>query len=105
MTLTAWVEAGWLQPRPGEGCGLGEIDVARARLIRTLGDDMGVNAEGIGIVLDLVDQIHGLRSALDALASAIRMQPPRMRQRLLADARRLRSAERRPSAARASLPR
>jgi chaperone modulatory protein CbpM len=105
LTLTAWVEAEWLRPRPGEGCGLGEIDVARALLIRTLGEDMSVNAEGIGVVLDLVDQIHGLRSVLDAFASTFRMQPLRIRERFLADARRLRRAEHRPSARRTLLPR
>jgi len=91
MTLIAWVEAGWLRPRPGEGCGLGEIDVARVHLIRMLGDDMGVNAEGIDIVLDLVDQIHGLRWALDALASALKMQSSPIPGRLLAEAHRLKS--------------
>ncbi len=47
-----------------------EMDVARARLIRDLKDNMGVNDEGLGVILHLLDQMHGLRKALaDALQS------------------------------------
>ena len=49
---------------------LSEVDVARARLIRQLLGEMGVNAEGVGIILDLVDQVHGLRSALRRTTAA-----------------------------------
>ena len=34
-------------------------------------DDLGVNAEGVGVVLNLVDQVHGLRNVLaEVLTSA-----------------------------------
>jgi chaperone modulatory protein CbpM len=36
----------------------------RVRLIRDLQVDFGLNAEGIAIVLHLLDQLHGLRSPL-----------------------------------------
>ena len=70
--LRAWIEYGWLLPsRDASGSGFSEIDVARARLIRDLQDDMGVNDEAISIILDLLDQMHGLRRALrDMLANA-----------------------------------
>jgi chaperone modulatory protein CbpM len=32
---------------------------------------MGVNDEGIGIILDLIDQVHGLRSILQALVGRL----------------------------------
>jgi chaperone modulatory protein CbpM len=35
-------------------------------------DDLGVNAEGVGIVLRLVDQVHGLRSVLAETVAALR---------------------------------
>ena len=41
-----------------------EADLARAQLIRDLQHDLGVNREGIGIILNLLDQVHGLRQAL-----------------------------------------
>jgi chaperone modulatory protein CbpM len=48
-----------------------DIDVARARLIRDLAD-IGVNDEGIPVILNLVDQMHGLRRALHEVLSAVR---------------------------------
>jgi chaperone modulatory protein CbpM len=63
--LTAWVEAGWISPdETSEGWQLSSIDLARARLILDLHGPMGVNDEGIALVLHLLDQIHGLRRAL-----------------------------------------
>jgi chaperone modulatory protein CbpM len=58
----AWIEAGWIQPLP-EG-GYSDQDEARARLILDLTGPLGVNGEGIAIILDLLDQIHGLRRLL-----------------------------------------
>jgi chaperone modulatory protein CbpM len=64
-TLQVWVKEGWLVPRGGNaGLLLSEIDLARAKLIRDLRESMGVNDEGIGVILDLLDQVHGLRSVL-----------------------------------------
>ncbi len=67
-TLRVWLDEGWLAPRRDDaGLFLSEMDAARARLIRDLRDDIGVNQEGIGVILDLVDQVHGLRSILQGL--------------------------------------
>jgi chaperone modulatory protein CbpM len=67
--LHAWIEAGWLIPgRNGEERAFSEVDLARARLIHDL-KGLGVNEDGIPIVLDLVDQVHGLRRALRELLS------------------------------------
>ena len=77
-TLEIWIEEEWLIPARHSGpqapdWNFSEVDVARARLIRDLMDDLGVNAEGVGIVLRLVDQLHGLRAALaEAVASRVR---------------------------------
>ena len=61
-TLNAWIEAEWLMPATSREAFLfSEADLARARLIRDLKGDFGVNDEGIAIVLHLLDQLHGLR--------------------------------------------
>ena len=57
-TLHVWVTRRWII---AEGENLREIDVARARLIRDMQIDMGVNDEGVEIALHLIDQIHDLR--------------------------------------------
>ena len=43
---------------------LSEIDIARARLIHDLKNNIGVNDEAVPLILDLIDQLHGLRRAM-----------------------------------------
>jgi chaperone modulatory protein CbpM len=64
-TLEVWIEEEWLVPI-GTATELvfSETDLARAKLIRDLMQDMGVNVEGVGVILNLLDQVHGLRRAL-----------------------------------------
>lgn len=64
-TLHMWLREGWLTPADdGEAQAYRDNDLARARLIRDLMVDLGVNAEGVGIILHLLDQMHGVRGAL-----------------------------------------
>src|ERR1700692_277409 len=68
--LAAWIEAGWVRPRRSRnGWRFSAIDLARAQLIFDLRGPMGVNEEGVAVILHLVDQIHGLRRALRGAAS------------------------------------
>ena len=67
-TLWVWLDEGWLAPRRDDaGLVLSEMDAARARLIRDLRESLGVNDESVGVILNLVDQVHGLRSVVQAL--------------------------------------
>ena len=76
QTLDAWLEAGWLRPRRSEqGTHYADIDVARVRLIQDL-MDLGVNDEGVPVILDLIDQVHGLRRLLREVLSANRAADP-----------------------------
>jgi chaperone modulatory protein CbpM len=71
-TLGIWIEEAWLIPEVSpSGMRFSDIDVARARLIRDLQDDLGVNEEGIGIVLKLIDQLHGMRRILTELSRSV----------------------------------
>ena len=64
-TLEVCMSEAWLLPSETAGePAFTEIDLARAQLIRDLKHDMGVNNEGIGIILDLLDQMHSLRKAM-----------------------------------------
>lgn len=68
QTLELWIEQRWLIPRQTQtGVQFTEIDIARARLIQDLKDDIGANDEGIDVILHLMDQLHGLRQALAQL--------------------------------------
>jgi chaperone modulatory protein CbpM len=70
-TLEVWVRESWICPDcSAPERGYTEMDLARANLIHDLKDNMGVNDEGLDVILHLIDQMHGLRRALaDALAS------------------------------------
>jgi chaperone modulatory protein CbpM len=71
-TLAIWIEEEWLIPgRTADELAFTEMDLARANLIHDLKDKMGVNDEGLGVILHLLDQMHALRRALaDTLRSA-----------------------------------
>jgi chaperone modulatory protein CbpM len=72
--LDEWVEAGWLIPdQIDTGRRYSEVDLARAHLVRDL-RDLGINDEGIPVILDLIDQIYGLRRMLRGLLSTIKAQ-------------------------------
>jgi len=72
-TLTAWIEEEWLIPGGSVAeMSFSEIDVARARLIRDLQMDLGVNDEGVGVILNLLDQLYGFRSTLTELREVVR---------------------------------
>ncbi|MEA2988151.1 MAG: chaperone modulatory protein CbpM [Alphaproteobacteria bacterium] len=74
QTLEAWLEAGWLAPRRNdEGTHYSDVDLARAHLIEDL-RRLGINDEGVPVILDLVDQLHGLRHVLRVLLSTVRAQ-------------------------------
>jgi chaperone modulatory protein CbpM len=69
--LNTWVEVGWLTPERESDDGYSEIDIARAGLIRDL-QRMGVNDDSMVIILNLIDQVHGLRRvARTLLAQAV----------------------------------
>jgi chaperone modulatory protein CbpM len=66
--LEFWIEQHWLIPAQTDAeLSFSDTDVARAHLIRDLKSDFGVNDEGVDIILHLIDQLHGLRRALDQL--------------------------------------
>ncbi|WP_207539594.1 chaperone modulator CbpM [Sabulicella rubraurantiaca] len=83
-SLDAWIAAGWLAPRQaGPQHTFSEIDLSRACLIRDLRESMGVNDEGIDVVLGLLDQVYGLRDLLGRLSVALRALPEPLRQEIL----------------------
>jgi chaperone modulatory protein CbpM len=83
--LEAWLEVGWLLPQENQQ--FSEMDLARAQLIADLKHDLGVNDEGIAVVLDLVDQVYGLRRTLRELLTSIHAQPEATRRKIAAGLR------------------
>lgn len=77
-TVRSWIEAGFVRAE------LSEVDLARAALIRDLTEDLGVNLEGVEVVLDLLDQLHAARSALRRVLAALAEADPALRERVVA---------------------
>jgi chaperone modulatory protein CbpM len=72
--LDAWIDAGWLAPRAdGERKHFSEVDLSRVQLIQDL-QDLGVNDDAIPVILDLIDQLHGLRRVLREVLSTVTAQ-------------------------------
>jgi chaperone modulatory protein CbpM len=72
-SLEAWIAAGWLvPPQTDPELTFSDVDLARAQLIRDLRDDLGVNDEGVSVVLHLIDQMHGLRRSMQDLLEEMR---------------------------------
>jgi chaperone modulatory protein CbpM len=71
-TVETWIAAGWLIPPQTEPePGFSDVELARAQLIRDLREDLGVNDEGISVILHLLDQMHGLRRSMHELLDEV----------------------------------
>ncbi|MGO4440531.1 chaperone modulator CbpM [Rhizobium sp. RAF56] len=83
--LEVWIEQGWVVPDASlKERHFRDADLARARLILDLSERMGVNEAGVDVVMDLVDQLHGLRGTLRELIAAIHGQDADVKRRILA---------------------
>ena len=72
QTLEIWLSEQWLIPQEDV---FTEADLARVQLINDLKQEMGVNDEGVGVVLHLLDQLHGVRHAMASLLETMRDKP------------------------------
>jgi chaperone modulatory protein CbpM len=85
-----WVARGLLRPAGGsESWTFEQVDVARARLLAELVDDIGLDDDTVEAVIALIDQVHTLRGQLGLLARAIAEQPPATREAIAAALKRL----------------
>ena len=77
--LRVWVAQGWIKPADEAAPGYSEADLARASLICNLQDELGFDEEDVPVLLNLIDQIHGLRAELKGLLDALEDLPPDLR--------------------------
>ena len=90
MHVERWVARGLLRPvGQGDAWTFEQVDVARARLLVELADEIGFDDEAVETIIGLVDQVHTLRGQLDLLARAIADQPPATREAIAGALRRL----------------
>ncbi|HEX2884908.1 hypothetical protein [Vineibacter terrae] len=80
--IEAWIERGLLRPVDVQGaaqggdlcCGFTPVDAARVSLLYELSEDLSFDDESLETVVDLIDQVHGLRHQIGTLAQAIAQQ-------------------------------
>ena len=77
--LRVWVAQGWIKPAGAAAQNYSEADLARAALICNLEDELGFDEEDVPFLLNLIDQIHGLRAELKGLLDALEDLPPELR--------------------------
>ena len=81
LHVERWVQRGLLKPAAeGDGWVFEAVDVARARLLVELTDELGFDEESMETVVDLLDQVHTLRRQLNQLGLAIGRQPAETRE-------------------------
>lgn len=85
--LERWIGNAWVRPEDNAGHYLfQEIDVARARLIVELRDEMEVDEHALPVVLALLDQLYDTRRRMHDLCAALRRtMPPDLRPALAAE--------------------
>lgn len=70
--IISFIEREWLVPEAApldeSEWALDDEDLARARLIIELREELGVNDESIPIILHLLDQLHALRALAKKVA-------------------------------------
>ena len=67
------------KPVAKESQGFSEADMARVALIRDLEDKLGFDEEQVPVLLNLIDQIHGLRAELKTMLDALEALPEEVR--------------------------
>ena len=77
--LRVWVAQGWIRPVDAAAPSYSEADIARAALICNLEDELGFAEDDVPVLLNLIDQIHGLRAELMGLLSALDELPEDVR--------------------------
>jgi len=70
---------GWIRPLAKAERAFTEADMARAALIRDLEDKLGFDEDQVPVLLNLIDQIHGLRVELKTILEVLDDLPEEMR--------------------------
>ena len=85
--LTRFVQAEVIRPADAGGrLVYRKVDIARMELLCDLCDDFELNDDALGIVMELVDQLHGTRGDLLALMRALGEETDEVRSRVMARA-------------------
>lgn len=89
--LDRYIRAGVVVPVQSEtGPLFRELDLARLHLVVDLTEGYHLDEDALGLVMSLVDQLHGLRGDMRAMLDAVAREPTETRLRLKAAIREVR---------------
>ncbi len=89
--LERYIASGVVVPvQSDEGPRFRELDLARLSLVVDLAQGYHLDEEALGLVLSLVDQVHGLKGDMRAMLDALAREPIETRTRLKAAIREVR---------------
>ena len=81
--LDRYVEADLIRPQSAEdGIFFRQVDIARLELICDLAHDLDLDEGAVGVVISLVDQLHGARREVVMLTEMIQTLPTDLRSRI-----------------------
>jgi chaperone modulatory protein CbpM len=85
LQLVGFIECDLVQPeRSEDGYVFRRVDIARLELLCDLSQDLELDDTALGIVLSLLDQLHGARRDLAVMVRAIDALPEDLKARVLA---------------------
>lgn len=61
-----------------------QIDIVRLELLCELSEEFELDEDALGVVISLIDQLHGTRSTLRAVLDAVEKETPDVRHRITA---------------------
>lgn len=74
--LVSFVKARVVTPMQSEdGPVYGQMDVVRIELLCELSDEFELDEDALGVVISLIDQLHGVRAELKAVVDAVAQEP------------------------------
>ncbi|MFD1796248.1 hypothetical protein FQV27_01200 [Paracoccus aurantiacus] len=83
--LTHYVEMRAVRPVLSDGGeSFREIDRARIQLLCHLTEDYGLDGDALSLVMQILDEMHGLRGEVQAMMTALAEEPDESRQRIAA---------------------
>lgn len=89
--LDRYILAGVVVPvQSADGPRFRELDLARLHLVVDLAQGYHLDEDAMGLVLSLVDQLHGLKGDMRAILDALAREPAETRTRLKAAIREVR---------------
>jgi chaperone modulatory protein CbpM len=81
--LKSFIQAEFVMPvHTDTGPKYREIDLARLALLCELSDDFDLDEDTLGVILSLIDQLHGARSDLRKMLNAVLNEPEDVRDRI-----------------------